>query len=108
MPNCTHNFNDFEILHHPHDTRQYAPARCAVARWCPADAFTTALREPLHGRAVWVLGLDPVTGPTGPIGRVDPLRHDALQAQAPRVLEHGGAVGLDMLIERQPTPNTRQ
>src|SRR5271157_4130470 len=58
------------------------------------------LRFPLYRRRVRVLGLDPVRRAPRTIGRVAPLRHDALEADLARVLEDEWAILLvEMLVE---------
>ena len=37
--------------------------------------------HPAHGGAVGVLDLDPIPQRSGPVGRTEPLRHDALKPE---------------------------
>jgi hypothetical protein len=50
---------------------------------------------------VWVLVLDPVPGAAGDIGRAEPFRHDALEAELASVAENNVARFGNMLVELQ-------
>ena len=62
------------------------------------------LALPPHRLARRVLRLEPRLRRPAAIGRIRPLRHDALQPHAADVLEHGRAVTRQMLIEPDGAP----
>src|SRR5262245_44092253 len=86
-------------LHRPTSTRAILQAartsqrRCAFQSCCPI-----LFRLALHRRRFWVLHLEPIGRAAGPIGRVLPLRNDALQAELAGVAKDGLAVALDVLV----------
>jgi hypothetical protein len=74
----------------------WASRGCQRPALCPNLLFL-----PLHGRASRILHLEPIGQEARAIGRILPLRHNALQAHLAGVGKHRGAVTIDMLVEAQ-------
>ncbi len=70
-----------------------------------ASARAGRLGEPHDDEVRGVIGTDlqPVPGAHAPVGRVGPLRHDALEAHCLDVLEHGLTPIRDVVREAERT-----
>jgi hypothetical protein len=76
------------------------------ARQCYGGSSTPIfLRFPARRRALGILHLEPVRRSSRDIARVLALRHDAIKAELPCVLEHGCAIAvapIDPFVQHQP------
>jgi len=68
----------------------------------PSVIYSNSRSAPLYRDAGRVADLDPGGVRAGPVGRVDAFRNDALGTKPAGVIEHGGPVLSDMLIEQDP------
>jgi hypothetical protein len=68
-------------------------------RWLP-EARRFQISLPLYGDAGGIADLDPGAARAGPIGAVDPLRHDALGAKLARMGEHSRPILGDVFVQQ--------
>ena len=68
---------------------------------CRAELSSAPIfpRFTLHGGRLWIFDFDPVIRTARSIGRAQPFGHDAFAAELAGVLENGGSVAGEMLVD---------
>jgi hypothetical protein len=90
------------------DRRSPTPSFIAVITNACAITSPLGLPRPDHCRALRILDLEPVPGRPRPIGRAQPLRHNALKTHTARVPEDCSAVIIGVIAEHDAEPAPAQ
>jgi hypothetical protein len=65
-----------------------------------AHSAPVLFRLALHGWRSRILDLDPIVRSAEPIGRAEPLRHDAFTSELTSMMEQDQAFDVEMFVER--------